>query len=59
LAESGKKLPYNMRDVDWFTWSLRVGFDVMGIWPDDSDGSDVNSVDRSRMGGAIFDPIGE
>ncbi len=48
-----------MRDVDWFTWSLRVGFDVMGIWPDDSDGSDVNSVDRSRMGGAIFDPIGE
>ncbi|KAG2428966.1 hypothetical protein HXX76_011210 [Chlamydomonas incerta] len=54
---SGKKLPYNMRDVEWHTWTLRVGFDVMGIWPDGSDGTDINSVDRCRLGAPIYDPF--
>lgn len=56
---AGKKLPYNMRDAEWHTWTLRVGFDVMGIWPDGSDGTDVNSVDRCRLGAPIYDPFGE
>ncbi|KAG2496899.1 hypothetical protein HYH03_004906 [Edaphochlamys debaryana] len=57
LPETGKKLKYNMRDVEWYSWSLSVGFDVMGIWPDDSDGTDVNAVDRCRLGAPIYDPF--
>ena len=55
---SGKKLPFNMKDAEWFTWTLSIGFDVMGIWPDGSDGTDVNAVDRGRLGAPIFDPYG-
>ncbi|GIL75046.1 hypothetical protein Vretifemale_4865, partial [Volvox reticuliferus] len=53
---TGRKLPYNMRDTEWYTWTLPVGFDVMGIWPDCSDGTDVNAVDRARIGAPIYDP---
>ncbi|EFJ49062.1 hypothetical protein VOLCADRAFT_90304 [Volvox carteri f. nagariensis] len=53
---TGKKLPYNMRDTEWHTWTMPVGFDVMGIWPDCSDGTDINAVDRPRLGAPIYDP---
>lgn len=38
---------------------MTVGFDVMGIWPDWSDGTDVNAVDRCRLGAPVYDPYGE
>ena len=36
------------RDTNWHTWTCVLGFPVMGIWPDYSDGTDVNAVSRSR-----------
>jgi len=35
-------------DTDWNTWTCVLGFPVMGIWPPDSDGTDVNSVAVSK-----------
>ncbi|GMH43908.1 hypothetical protein BSKO_11842 [Bryopsis sp. KO-2023] len=29
---------------EWHTWTSKVGFPVLGIWPDGCDGSDINSV---------------
>jgi echinoderm microtubule-associated protein-like 6 len=39
---------FDMRDVDWHTFSCVLGWPVQGIWPKDSDGTDVNAVDRSN-----------
>jgi hypothetical protein len=47
---AGKQIPIPSRDVTFATYTLRLGFPVMGIWPDDSDGTDVNAVARSRRG---------
>lgn len=30
------------------TYTNMLGFPVMGIWPPDSDGTDINSLDRSK-----------
>ena len=35
-------------DHEWETWTCTLGFPVTGIWPKYSDGTDVNSVDRSK-----------
>jgi microtubule-associated protein-like 6 len=35
------------RDEKWATWQTTLGWPVQGIWPPCSDGSDINSVDRS------------
>lgn len=35
------------RDEIWESWSCIIGWPVQGIFPDASDGSDVNMVDRS------------
>jgi WD40 repeat protein len=40
-------------NTDWATWTCVLGFPVMGIWPKESDGTDVNSVDRSRDGRVV------
>ena len=32
-------------DTDFATWTCVLGFPVMGVWPVDSDGTDVNSLD--------------
>ena len=40
----------NPRDTKWHTWTNVLGFPVMGIWPDYSDGTDINAVDRSPDG---------
>lgn len=37
-----------MRDVRWATQSCYLGFEVVGIWPSDFDGTDINAVCRSH-----------
>ena len=37
------------RDEHWHTWTLPLGWPVQGIWTNDIDGSDINSVDRSNQ----------
>ena len=37
-------------DTQWETWTCALGFQVMGIWPDFSDRTDINCVDRSGCG---------
>jgi microtubule-associated protein-like 6 len=34
-----------MRDVDWATWTVTLGWPVQGIWPKCADGTDINAVD--------------
>lgn len=53
---AGKKIPYNQRDAPWSTWTARIGFPVMGIWPDYSDRTDINAVCRSKRGAPRFEP---
>ncbi|CAD7702032.1 unnamed protein product [Ostreobium quekettii] len=52
---SGRQVTSNQRDASWYTWTCTLGFPVMGIWPDDSDGTDVNAVCRSHRGRPRFD----
>jgi len=47
---TGKQVTANQRDTAWASWSATLGFPVMGIWPDYSDGTDVNAADRSPDG---------
>lgn len=35
-------------DTVWYTSTCVLGFNVMGIWPPESDGTDVNCVDTSE-----------
>nr|XP_015825505.2 echinoderm microtubule-associated protein-like 1 isoform X11 [Nothobranchius furzeri] len=35
------------RDIDWATYTCTLGFHVFGLWPDGSDGTDVNAACRS------------
>ena len=37
----------------WNKWSMGIGFCVMGIWPDFSDGTDVNGVSVSKEGNVV------
>lgn len=41
------------RDQDWDGWTCQLGFPVMGIWGDNMDGTDINSVHRSNRGGHL------
>lgn len=38
-----------LRDEHWATWTAVLGWPVQGIWPKESDGSDINSVHRSSL----------
>ena len=40
----------SQRDTAWHTWTIPLGFPVMGIWPEGADGTDINHVDRSKSG---------
>lgn len=35
---TGKKVTSNQRDCMWSSWTCSLGFPVLGIWPDFSDG---------------------
>ncbi|KAM8915149.1 echinoderm microtubule-associated protein-like 1 isoform 7-T7 [Spinachia spinachia] len=35
------------RDIEWATHTCTLGFQVFGLWPDGSDGTDVNAACRS------------
>ena len=37
------------------TWTSRIGFPVMGIWPDDTSFDDMNSVCATRRGFPALD----
>lgn len=37
-----------LKDTKWDTFTSILGWDVQGIWPKESDGSDINSVSRSH-----------
>jgi WD40 repeat protein len=38
----------DLRNTEWNTFTSILGWDVQGIWPAESDGSDINAVARSR-----------
>lgn len=48
-ASNGKQIlsATSLRDVKWNTFTCLLGWPVQGIWPPDSNGTDINSVDRS------------
>ena len=46
-AATGKQIKANQRDTAWHTFTCVLGFNVMGIWPRDSNGTDINGLDRS------------
>ncbi|CAG9325772.1 unnamed protein product [Blepharisma stoltei] len=37
-----------LKDEEWNTWTLVIGWPVQGIYPAYADGTDVNAVDRSK-----------
>uniref|UniRef100_A0A8D0CGS8 Echinoderm microtubule-associated protein-like 4 n=1 Tax=Scleropages formosus TaxID=113540 RepID=A0A8D0CGS8_SCLFO len=36
------------KDVDWATYTCVLGFQVFGVWPEGSDGTDINALVRSH-----------
>ncbi|XP_055082992.1 echinoderm microtubule-associated protein-like 4 isoform X2 [Periophthalmus magnuspinnatus] len=36
------------KDLDWATYTCVLGFHVFGVWPEGSDGTDINAVVRSH-----------
>eukprot|EP01017_Pseudomicrothorax_dubius_P040457 TRINITY_DN6328_c0_g1_i1.p1 TRINITY_DN6328_c0_g1~~TRINITY_DN6328_c0_g1_i1.p1 ORF type:complete len:614 (+),score=151.97 TRINITY_DN6328_c0_g1_i1:60-1844(+) len=50
-VSTGQQLPGGatmLRDERWATWTCVLGWPVQGIWPPNADGTDINSVDRSK-----------
>merc|ERR1719478_12419 len=39
-----------VRNVDWHTWTCTLGWPVQGIWPEEADGTDINSCVKSHNG---------
>ena len=40
-------------DTEWSSLTCVLGFNVMGIWPKGSDGTDVNAVDVNAAMGLV------
>eukprot|EP00062_Callorhinchus_milii_P008039 gi/632950302/ref/XP_007890640.1/ PREDICTED: echinoderm microtubule-associated protein-like 4 isoform X6 [Callorhinchus milii] len=48
--QNGCKLIRNRsecRDMEWYTYTCVLGFHVFGVWPEGSDGTDINALCRS------------
>ncbi|XP_038643410.1 echinoderm microtubule-associated protein-like 3 [Scyliorhinus canicula] len=39
---------YECKDLEWFSYTCVLGFHVFGVWPDGSDGTDINALCRSH-----------
>ena len=52
-AATGKQVTATQRDTAWHTWTCTLGFPVMGIWPEDADGTDINAADRDAAGALL------
>lgn len=54
-SASGKHISQctNLKDTKWATWSCTYGWQVQGIFPANSDGSDVNACSRSPDGNVL------
>lgn len=46
-AKTGRQACSSQRDTRWAKWTCTLGFPVMGVFPQASDGTDVNSLCRS------------
>jgi microtubule-associated protein-like 6 len=51
-AATGKQItsPTEVRDVQWATFTCKLGWPVQGVWSPGMDGTDINAVDRSPDG---------
>lgn len=48
---TGTQLPdgaTKLRDINWSTWTCTLGWPVQGIYLPNSDGTDINAVDRTK-----------
>ncbi|XP_037024980.1 echinoderm microtubule-associated protein-like 2 isoform X2 [Bradysia coprophila] len=45
--------PTTLRDVKWASQTCSISFQTVGVWPENADGSDVNSVGRSSDGSLL------
>uniref|UniRef100_A0A8C2R4Q5 EMAP like 1 n=1 Tax=Capra hircus TaxID=9925 RepID=A0A8C2R4Q5_CAPHI len=36
------------RDIEWATYTCTLGFHVFGVWPEGSDGTDINAASRAH-----------
>lgn len=55
-TKTGKRNPSGAsanRNEKWATWTNILGWPVQGIWPECSDGSDINALDRHPQGNVI------
>jgi hypothetical protein len=52
--KTGRKVSQNQRDAPFASMTSILGFEVMGIWADDSDFTDINSVCASARGRAGY-----
>uniref|UniRef100_A0A7S0T1C8 EML-like second beta-propeller domain-containing protein n=1 Tax=Mantoniella antarctica TaxID=81844 RepID=A0A7S0T1C8_9CHLO len=50
---TGRQVLVNQRDTQWESFTCVLGFSVMGVWPDGSDGTDINAVDRAKCGQSV------
>ncbi|CAH8438307.1 unnamed protein product [Heterobilharzia americana] len=41
--------PSSLRDLEWASQTCTLGWEVAGIWPPDSDGTDINTCARSPV----------
>ena len=54
---TGRQVLKNQRDTAWDSWTCALGFPVMGVWADGSDGTDINAVDRAHVGQPSYDDV--